>query len=176
MELDAPQPEVIETVEPVGTPKEPEPTDLAPSLSAAEELSQSVPEPAKPARPVETLEEVDEGTDNRFEDDDKEKEDEGEDAEVVEEEEEEERPKRKAKKREKTEYRTPYYAQKPRSEGLTRNRLMGGIGTGMGGVILIGTLAHHLTASQNAWHAGVCCADIFALALVGVGLFFLIRG
>jgi hypothetical protein len=173
MELDAPQPEAIETLEPVGTPKEPEPTDLAPSLSAAEELSQALPEAAKPAKPVEVLEEV-EDEDDRFKDDDKE--DDGEDAEVVEEEEEEERPRRKEKRRGKTEYRTPYHAQKPRPEGLTRNRLMGGVGTTMGGVILIGTLAHHLTAAQNAWHPGVCCADIFALALFGVGLFFLIRG
>jgi hypothetical protein len=59
---------------------------------------------------------------------------------------------------------------------LTRNRILGGIGTGMGGMILLGTLAHHLTASQNAWHPGVCCGDIFALALLGVGIFYLIRG
>jgi hypothetical protein len=171
MELDPPQPEVIETLEPVGPPKEPEPTDLAPSLSAAEELSQALPEAtAKPDRPVEVLDEV-EDEDDRF------KEDDGEDAEVVDaEEDEEERPRRRDKQRSRSEYRKPYYAQKPRPDGMTRNRLMGGVGTVMGGVILIGTLAHHLTASQNAWHAGVCCADLFALALFGVGLFFLIRG
>ena len=121
-------------MEPIGTPAEVEPTDVAPSLSAAAVLSQSVPEKKEPDRPADVLEEVDE-EDDRFEE--KDEEDEGEDAEVVE---EEERPKRKAKRTE-PKYRTPYYAQPPRPEGVTRNRIMGGVGTGMGGMILLGTLA-----------------------------------
>jgi hypothetical protein len=156
MEIDPPRTEEIETVEPIGTPKQVEPTDLAPSLAAAEVLSESLPETKKSDRPTDVLEEVDDEDD----------------VEVIE---EEERPRRKAK-RSKSEYRKPYHAQPARPEGLTRNRVMGGIGTGMGGMILLGTLAHHLTASQNAWHGGVCCADVFALALAGVGLFYLIRG
>ena len=154
LELDPP-PEEIETVEPIGTPAEVEPTDVAPSLSAAAVLSQSLPEKKDPDRPAEVLEEVDEEEDDRFE----------------EMEEEEKRPKRRKSKR-----RRPYHPQTPRPEGLTRNRILGGVGTGMGGMILLGTVLHHLTASQNAWHYAVCCADVFALAMLGVGLYFLIKG
>jgi phage FluMu protein Com len=168
LELDAPslppQPEVVEIVEPVGTPKEVEPTDLAPSLSAAEELSQSLPDkPPDPDRPIDMLDEV--GGGDRTD----------EDVEVVEEEEEEERPRRKSKRRER-EKRAREDTRKAWTEGLTRNRILGGIGAGMAGTILLGTIAHHLTASRNAWHPGICCGDVFALALLGVGLVFLIRG
>jgi hypothetical protein len=164
LELDPPQAEEIETVEPIGMSGQVEPTDMAPSLSAAAELSQSLPEKKAPDRPTDVLEEVKEDEDDRFENKD------------VEEDEEEERPKRRKSKREEPEYRTPYRAQAPRPEGVTRNRIMGGVGTGMGGMILLGTLAHHMTASQNAWHWGICCGDLFALAMVGVGLYFLIKG
>lgn len=167
LELDPPEPP------PAGTPAVVQPTDLAPSLPAAASLSGALPpEKKEPEGPADVLEEVtDEEEHERFYDEPEEKD------EKDEEEDEEEVPRpRRGSKKQGPKYRTPYHAQPPRPGGLTRNRIVGGVGAGMGGLILLGTLTHHLTASQSAWHYGVCCGDLFAAALFGVGLYYLIKG
>ncbi len=152
----APPPQPAEAPPPV------EPTAVAPSLSAAASLSGAVPpEERQPERPIDVLEEVDE-----------EEEDERPDEPDEDKEEDRRRPKRDDL------YDRPPYRPRPRraEEVWTRNRILGGVGAATGGLILIGTLAHHLTASETAWHYGACCGDLFGLTLFGAGLFFLIRG
>jgi len=169
MELDPspPAPELEPEPEPIGTPTIVQSTDLAPSLAAAEALSDALPPRQESDKPTDVLEEVEDEEDkNRRSRRRKE----------IEKDEEDERPRRRRSKKSTAEPRTPYYAQPARKLDLTRNRIMGGIGVLLGGFILLGTLAHHVTASAEAWHKAVCCGDLFALVLFGVGLYYLIKG
>jgi hypothetical protein len=178
LELDSP-PEPDQPRELIGTPAEVRPTDLAPSLAAAAALSEALPpRPKEPDRPIDVLEEVeDEPKEDRHRPESEEDAGppEGFDR-VPEKEDEKDRRKRRRRKKER-DYGTPYHEQQSRGDAqLTRNRIMGGVGALLGGFILLGTLAHHLTASASAWHYGVCCADLFALAMVGAGVYYMIRG
>ena len=168
MEIEAPAPELEAPPEPelIGTPTTVQSTDLAPSLAAAEVLTDTLPEKQGPQRPTDVLEEVEDEKDDerRFRDRDREDED------------ADDRPRRRRRKKKGSEPRTPYYAQPPRKFDLTRNRIMGGIGVLLGGFILLGTLAHHLAGSAEAWNQMVCCGDLFALALFGVGVHYVIKG
>jgi hypothetical protein len=204
LELDSTS-ETIETVEPIGTPTEVEPTDLAPSLSAAAVLSQSLPEKKEPDRPTEVLEEVadEEEDEDRFYDElepvsdeadepDKrrrrERDDESPPRRAPKKREDDESPPRRAPKKREDDESPPRRTPKKRAndrapdgpswtELLTRNRVLGGIGVLVSGFILLGLVLHHVTASSEAaWHKAVCCGDVFALALLGVGLYFVIRG
>ncbi|HKI38691.1 MAG TPA: hypothetical protein VKA46_42980 [Gemmataceae bacterium] len=172
LELDPPRPAPPGGDEPIGTPAVVKPTDVAPSLPAAVSLNESLPPPEKkPDRPTDVLEEV------KDEAEDKGRFDEKEQAKEEEEEDEEDRRPRPRSRKKGPDYRKPYYAQAARApEGLTRNRIMGGVGVGLGGMILLGTLMHHVAGSETAWHKAVCCGDVFALVLFGAGLFYLIRG
>jgi len=145
LELDTPPPAPIE---PSGTPAEVKPTDLAPTLAAAETLADALP---PPEQPIDVLDEVDDDERIRHR-----------------------RP--KSKKRAKERDDTDWEALVRPGKGATPARIMGGAGVFLGGLILVGTLLQHLIGRDTAWHWGVCCGDVFALALVGVGLFFLIRG
>jgi hypothetical protein len=91
--------------------------------------------------------------------------------EVDEDEEDRERRRRpKSKKREKG-------SDRPRSDdSMSPRRTLGMVGVMIGTAILTGTLLHHVTGGESAWHWGVCLGDVFALALAGVGLFYMIRG
>jgi len=195
-----PEPEP-EPPPPVGTPAPVQPTDLAPSLSAAAALSEALPpgEP-KPEKPTDMLEEVGNEREEpeRFRDEEDEeaerrrrqraKDREEDEAEVrrkrrwpddgrdeADGEDDEPRPRRGPKKK-GARRRPPPAGESPWPEGLTRNRVLGAVGVAVGGTILLGTLLHHLTASESAWHYAVCCGDLFALALCGAGLYFLIKG
>jgi hypothetical protein len=179
LELDPPPPEpveAVETVEPVGTPTEVAPTDLAPSLAAAAVLAQSLPEKKESEPPPDVLEEVaDEDDESRFLDDLEAVPDEKPARDEPREEDEAPAPRRPRKKRPRQRSRDADHPQW--TEGLTRNRVLGGLGVCVSGFVLLGLLLHHLTASSEAaWHKAVCCGDVFALALLGVGLYFAIRG
>jgi hypothetical protein len=183
LELDAPQPEPEpELAETAGQPAEVKPTDLAPSLSAAAALSETLPEVKEPEPPADVLEEVrdEEEVSERFYD---------EEDEPPADEDEEDRPRKRKVKKDDDEEETPRPRRtaarartKRRREEReapskwTRNRILGGVGAGTGGVLLLGTLLYHLTASQARWHVGVCCGDLFAAALLGAGLYFVIKG
>jgi hypothetical protein len=82
---------------------------------------------------------------------------------------EEERPKPRRRKR-------PRPAEPAWPDWLTRNRLVGGVATLMGGVMLLGTLSHHLSGAPSAWHYGICCGDGLGAALLGMGVYFLAKG
>jgi hypothetical protein len=166
LELDPPQT--------TGTPAEVKPTDLAPSLSAARVLAEALPAQEKaPEKPTERLEEV---HDEREAEDRYRKTDEDEERDEREKEDEEEDDSRRRRRKRASRARTRHYDEAPRPVELTRNRILGGAGAGLGGLILLGTVVHHLTGGTSAWHPGVCCGDVFALALLGVGVFYLIRG
>ncbi len=170
MELDplplptAPEPEP--EPEPIGTLTVVQSTDLAPSLAAAEILADALPEKNDPDRPTDVLEEVE----------DEEEGDRRRRHKAIERDDEEDRPRRKRSRKSAAESPTPHYAQPPRKFDFTRNRIMGAIGVVLGGCILLGTLAHHLAGSAQAWNKGVCCSDVFALTLFGVGVYYFIKG
>jgi hypothetical protein len=114
----------------------------------------------EPARPTDVLEEVVDEDDTRAhakaEDDD-----------------DTPRPRRRSKKKRSAEYRTPLFAQ-PTSPGWwTRDRFIGAVGVGLGTCMLLGTCAHHVVGQTTGSAWVVCCGDVFALALVGVGLYYL---
>jgi hypothetical protein len=173
LQLDPVRP-LPEPPQPDGAPPAVQRTDVAPSLSAAAALSEALPlEGAEPRRPADMLEEVADERDDR----DRFKDDEGEEAEArgrrrwEERDEDEPRPRHRPKKKRRRRPLDP----SPWPEGLTRNRALGAAGTIVGGMILMGTCLHHLTAATGAWHVAACCGDLFALALVGVGLYFLVK-
>jgi hypothetical protein len=182
LELDPVRP-VPEPPELVGTSAVVQPTDLAPSLSAAAALSEALPlEETNSEQAADMLEEVS----SEREDEDRFRHEEEEEAENRRKkrasdrgeddgEQDEPRPRRGPRKK-GARRRSPPADRSPWPEGLTRNRALGALGMAVGGTILLGTLLHHLTASQSAWHYAVCCGDLFALALCGAGLFFLIKG
>jgi hypothetical protein len=174
-----------EPAEPTGTPPAVQPTDVAPSLAAAAALSEALPpEEPKEQRPTDLLEEVtdDRADDDRFRDEEEKVEDRRrrraeslpEDEENERAEDETPRPRRRVKKK-GAKPRPRVAAGSPWPEGLTRDRVLGGVGLAAGGTILMGTVLHHLTASETAWHPAVCCSDLFALTLCGAALYLLIK-
>jgi hypothetical protein len=159
---------------PVGAEEEVKPTAVAPSLAAAAALSEALPlEGAQPPRPADMLEEVTDERDDqdRFKDDEEEKAEARRGRRWEERDEDEPRPRRRLKKKR----RRPPPDPSPEPDELKRNRALGAAGTIVGGMILMGTCLHHLSAATGAWHIAACCGDLFALALVGVGLYFFVK-
>jgi hypothetical protein len=92
------------------------------------------------------------------------------------EEEAERRRRRRAAKRRREKRRSDEPARPQWLANLTRNRVIGAVALAVGGPMLLGTVLHHLTATASAWHGAVCCGDLFALGLCGVGVYLLVKG
>jgi hypothetical protein len=162
LELDAPR--AVEPGGTAGTPTEVKPTDLAPSLGAASLLSEALPpEATEPERPADVLEEVHDEEDRRDRVDRREEDDE----------EDRDRRRRRRPGRRRPEDRAPRLARPHSVDRWTRDRVLGAAGVALGLCMLLGTCAHHALGKATGWHQVVCCGDLFALLMVGVGLYFL---